>query len=501
MKMCFLKLIVFAIVMSLSASCSKSSDSTTPTIEPTTPAPTGLMPVSETAYAFPGAEGFGRDATGGRGGSVIEVTNLNDNGTGSLRAAINASGARTIVFRVSGRIVLNSPLVIKNGNVTIAGQTAPGDGICISNNTVTVDADNVIIRYLRFRLGDEAKVENDALNGKNHQNIIIDHCSMSWSVDETASFYDNKNFTMQYCIISESLYNSVHGKGRHGYAGIWGGQNASFHHNLISDHTSRTPRFNGSRYSGKPELEIVDFRNNVIYNWGSTNSAYGNEGGNINMVNNYYKAGPATPGNLATSSASNKRNRILNYTSYYFSSDAAVYPDTLFGGKFFIDGNNVHGYADVTADNWTLGVQKDSYAKASQLISVARKTTPFAFGTVTTQSAQDAYKTVLDHAGATLPKRDAVDTRIVNEIRTGVETYGGTYAGGQSGQASGIIDSQSSIGWPVYNSTQAPLDTDWDGMPDEWEIAKGLNPKVVDHNKRNLSTGYDNLEVYLNSIQ
>jgi hypothetical protein len=495
-KMQSLKWLIVAVVVSVFCSCSKADSSSTPD-----PTPTGPTPVQETAYAFPGAEGFGRNTTGGRGGTVIEVTNLNDNGAGSLRAAVNAAGARTIVFRVSGRIMLNSSLVIKNGNLTIAGQTAPGDGICVSNNTVTVDADNVIIRYMRFRLGDEAKVENDALNGKNHQNIIVDHCSMSWSVDETASFYDNKNFTMQYCIISESLYNSVHDKGKHGYAGIWGGQNASFHHNLISDHSSRNPRFNGSRYSGKPDLEIVDFRNNVIYNWGSTNSAYGNEGGNVNMVNNYYKPGPATPGSLSASSSSNKRNRILNYTSFYYSSDAAVYPDTLFGGKFFIDGNYVEGYPDVSADNWTKGVQKDSYSRAAELIDAARKTSPFPFGIVTTQTAQEAYASVLDNAGAILPKRDAVDTRIIQEVRTGVETYGGSYTGGQAGQVSGIIDTQASIGWPVYNSATPPVDTDHDGMPDDWETAHGLNPKLADNNKHNLSTGYDNLEVYLNSIK
>lgn len=497
MKLTFLKMICRAFAIISLASCSKNSVTGTGAPTPVTQP----IAVVETAYAFPGAEGFGRDVTGGRGGDVIEVTNLNDNGTGSLRAAINTTGTRIIVFRVSGRIVLTSALSIKTGNVTIAGQTAPGDGICISNNTVTVDADNVIIRYIRFRLGDEDKVENDALNGRNHQNIIIDHCSMSWSVDETASFYDNKNFTMQYCILSESLFHSVHGKGDHGYAGIWGGQNASFHHNLISDHTSRTPRFNGSRYSGKADLELVDFRNNLIYNWGSINSAYGNEGGNVNMVNNYFKPGPATPGNLTVSSATNKRNRIFNYTSYYYSTDAAIYPDTLFGGKMFIDGNFLEGYADVTTDNWTKGVQKDSYAKAAQLITNAQKTTPFFFGTITTESAQEAYTSVLNNAGATLPKRDAVDARIVNEVKTGVEIYGATYAGGQAGQISGIIDSQTNVGgWPAYNSVTAPVDTDHDGMPDDWEVAKGLNPNVADNNKKTLSTGYDNLEVYLNSI-
>jgi hypothetical protein len=501
MVKCSKLLLAAFVALSVFSSCKKNvssgsgSSTANPVVSPT--------PVNETAYAFPGAEGFGRNATGGRGGTIIEVTNLNDNGTGSLRAAIQASGPRIIVFKVSGRILLSSALTIKNGDVTIAGQTAPGDGICISNNTLTVDADNVIIRYMRFRLGDEAKVENDALNGRNHQNIIIDHCSMSWSVDETASFYDNKNFTMQYCIISESLYHSVHDKGDHGYAGIWGGQNATFHHNLIANHTSRNPRFCGSRYTGKPDLEIVDFRNNVIYNWGSINSAYGNEGGNVNMVNNYYKPGPATPGSLTTSSTSNKRNRILNYTSYYYSSDAAVYPDTLWGGKFYIEGNFVEGFPDVTSDNWTKGVQKDSYTRASQLLAASRQTTPFAFGTITTETAQDAYQSVLAKAGATLPKRDAVDARIINEAKTGIATYGGAaYTSGQAGVPSGIIDTQTDVGgWPTYNSTTPPVDNDHDGMPDEWEKAKGLDPNnASDASKKTLSTGYTNIEVYINSL-
>lgn len=489
----------FATIMLLSA-CSKKSDGVggSPTGSGTPPT---YNPIVETAYAFPGAEGFGRNATGGRGGGVIEVTNLNDYGPGSLRAAAEAKGARTIVFRVSGRIILKTPIIIKYGDITIAGQTAPGDGICVSENTFTIDADNVIIRYMRFRLGDEAQVVNDAMNGRNRQNIIIDHCSMSWSVDETASFYDNKNFTMQYCIISESLYHSIHGKGDHGYGGIWGGKNASFHHNLICDHSSRNPRFNGSRYSGLPNLEIVDFRNNVIYNWGNINSAYGNEGGNVNMVNNYYKPGPATPGSLTTSSASNKRNRILNYTSYYYANDAAVYPDTLFGGKFYIDGNYVDGYPDVTADNWTKGVQSDGYGGSAALIAASRQANPFPFGVITTQSATDAYTSVLKGAGAILPKRDTLDARVVNETRTGTATFGGTYNGGPGGLVSGIIDTQSVIGWPDYNSTTAPVDTDHDGMPDSWETANGLNPNSADNNKHYLSTGYDNLEVYLNSIK
>src|SRR5829696_1119730 len=458
--------------------------------------------------AFPGAEGGGRFATGGRGSTVYEVTNLNDAGAGSLRDAVSQPD-RTIVFRVSGVIRLASKLTIRQPNLTIAGQTAPGDGICITGYTVSISASNIILRHLRFRLTDESKVDDDALNSFSsdirYQNIIIDHCSLSWSVDETGTFYNVKDFTLQWCILSESLYRSVHDKGDHGYAGIWGGQNASFHHNLIAHHTSRNPRFNGSRYTGQPDLEVVDFRNNVIYNWGSANSVYGGEGGHYNMVNNYYKPGPATPGSLTTSSATNKRNRILNYTSYYYSSDAAVYPDTLFGGKFYIDGNYVHGYPDVTADNWTRGVQKDSYAKADSLIAAARQSSPFSFAPITTQSAEDAYGAVLENVGATLPHRDATDVRIINETRNGTATFeGAAYAAVTSTgvtHPSGIIDTQNDVGGlQVYSSTAAPVDNDSDGMPDDWETANGLNPNDASDRNNIHSSGYTMLEVYLNNI-
>ena len=441
-----------------------------------------IVSVAQTP-AFPGAEGGGKYVTGGRGGEVISVDNLNDKGDGSFRKAIEAEGPRTIIFRVSGIIELQKTIHIKNGDLTIAGQTAPGDGICLKNYGIRVDADNVIIRYIRVRPGDEMREENDAITGVRHKNIIIDHCSFSWALDEVASFYDNENFTMQWCIISESLYHSWHHKGDHGYGGIWGGLNASFHHNLISDHTSRNPRFCGSRYSGNAENEKTDFRNNVVYNWGF-NSVYGGEEGSYNMVNNYYKAGPATKKDV--------RHRILNLTQMFYNP--SINPDTLRAGWFFIDGNVVEGNPEISKDNWNGGVQGKGVDKAA--IEKSKLTTPVEYTPIETDDAKTVFQPVLKCAGASLV-RDAVDKRIIAEAKSGKEKFGASFDGG----GKGIIDSQADVGgWPVLKSEAPPKDSDNDGMPDKWEKENGLQPDIPDNNSYLLNSDYTNLEVYINSL-
>jgi len=415
------------------------------------------------ALAFPGADGFGKYTSGGRGGKVYTVTTLQDDGPGSFREAVKAKEKRIIVFAVSGNIELKSPITIHQGDVTIAGQSAPGDGICIQNQPVSIQANNVIIRFLRFRLGDLAGLETDALGGtKYSENVIIDHCSVSWATDECASFYRNRNFSLQWCIISESLNKSVHTKGEHGYGGIWGGMGASFHHNILAHHTSRLPRFSGSSTTLNPPDELVDFRNNVIYNWAGNNT-YGGERGKYNVVNNYYKAGPATKP---------KTNWMLNPSSPF--------------GKFYVHGNIYYGNEPVSADNWNGGI------KASDLDSV-RAASPFEGETIKEQSAQSAFDDVVKYAGASL-KRDAVDKRVVHEICTGTAT---------SGQGrDGIIDSQRDVGgWPVLQSTPAVKDTDADGLPDAWEKKHHLNATdPSDASKTPTDSHYTYIERYLNEL-
>lgn len=443
--------------------------------------------------AFPGADGFGKYTTGGRGGKVIIVENLNDSGPGSLREAVETKGPRIVVFNVSGTIHLESPLTISKPDITIAGQSAPGDGICIADNYVKIKADNVIIRFIRSRLGDVHGINDDAMNCIRNKDIIIDHCSLSWSIDETGSFYDNENFTLQWCILSESLYKSAHAKGQHGYGGIWGGMKASFHHNLLAHHTSRNPRFCGARYhQSTADKELVDFRNNVIYNWGF-NSSYAGESGKTNMVANYYKPGPATKKNV--------QKRILEA---WKSTDRRGTHDY---GKFYIADNIMSGNDEVSSDNWK-GVDIKNYNEQEKInehlkgnaydsiFPLIKVDSPFLHEISYTQPAEDAYISVLAHAGVSL-KRDEVDKRIIREVETGTATFGDSY-----GEKLGIIDSQNSVGgWPILNSSVPPKDSDNDGIPDEWEIKNGLDPQNTnDATQYSLSDKYSNIEVYLNQL-
>ena len=418
------------------------------------------------APAFPGVEGFGKYTVGGRGGKVIEVTNLNDAGPGSFRAAVSAKGPRTVVFRVSGTIALESELKIREPYLTIAGQTAPGDGICIKNYQVNFDTSQVIMRYLRFRPGDEKGKEQDAFGGAGNQ-IVVDHCSASWGVDETFSINKAANLTVQWCLVSESLYHSIHKKGNHGYGGLWGGPGGSWHHNILAHHSSRNPRASGNVDSG-----LMDYRNNVIYNWGF-NSAYGGELWPRNWINNYYKSGPATDDKV--------RGRI------FLQKDPR--------GKMFAAGNFVAGFPAISADNWNGGINFAPDGEATE--KTLRVDRPFVVAPVTTQSAEVAYGLVLAQAGASLV-RDAVDRRVVEEIRTGTATFGASYKGG----GKGIIDSQKDVGgWPELRSLPAPVDTDHDGVPDVWEQAHGLNPQdPADGPRATTPGGYTNLERYLNSL-
>lgn len=443
---------------------------------------------SEMPVAFPGAEGFGKYTTGGRGGKVYIVSNLNDNGPGSLREAVVAKGKRIIVFAVSGTIHLEKKLFIK-ADVTIAGQTAPGDGICLADYPVSLSGDNIIIRYLRFRMGDryqsqQGKVDgsggDDAFSSSRRKHIIIDHCSMSWSTDEVCSVYGGDSTTLQWNIISEPLNYSYHFETgdtdweHHGYGGIWGGSHLSAHHNLFAHCISRNPRFNGARLGA--EDEFVDYRNNVIYNW-EHNNVYGGEGGRYNVVNNYYKYGPATNKNV--------RYRIVNPSK----------TEKIPFGKFFVDGNYVDGAADISKNNWNgidMGKKATAEEKKEAIVNNA-----FPAEAIPEQSAVDAYNCILQCGGASFPKRDTMDQRIINNVKNRT----GKIVDVQGGYPHGTAYDQTKNAWPSLQSLPALADTDKDGMPDEWEKKKRLNiSNDADAKEYTLDKNYTNIEVYINGL-
>ena len=463
----------------------------------------------EKTPAFPGAEGFGRYVTGGRGGKVYHVTNLNDAGEGSLRWALNQNGAKTIVFDVSGTIHLKSSLDISKGNVTIAGQTAPGEGICVADYPMQIKTNNVIVRYMRFRLGNKNVQVNgadgwDGFGGFDQSDIIVDHCSVSWSIDECLSIYGNKNTTVQWCLVAQSLQDAGHSKGSHGYGGNWGGSGASFHHNLMAHHESRVPRL-GPRYTTQLD-ERMDMRNNVFYNY-CGNGCYGGEAMNVNIVNNYYKPGPGTA-QIGTT----KQERIAGLgirTESYITSYPDYAPTLHVWGKYFVEGNVNPKYNAVTNDNWQYGIYNQINASSNdglyneEVKDSIRLSQPIDYVVTTTHTAEQAYEKVLAYAGASL-HRDTFDDLMVNDTREGLATYTG------AGNHKGIIDSQEDnrpadasddwSAWPTLNSAPAPADTDRDGMPDDWEAANGLNPNDASDGAITTSDGYTNLEHYLNSI-
>lgn len=408
--------------------------------------------------AFPGAEGFGSGTVGGRGGRAIYVRSLADSGPGSLRAAVKEKGPRTILFAVSGIIDLKSPVDVTEPYVTIAGQSAPGDGVCLRGFGLRVDTHDVVIRFLRSRPGDLAGREVDAVSiGGESYNVVVDHSSATWCVDECLSPSGGiRDVTVQWSLIGESLNRSVHGKGDHGYGSLVravGG--VSLHHNLWIHNSARNPRL-GDNYK-RPPFPVFDVRNNVMYNWGGVCSGMTGDKLSANYVGNYLKPGV---------NSSKKAPIVLTKTA-----DVA----------YFVEGNVVEGRPQFKGEAM-FEPQEEGGRRLFRLVDSA-----FEAPAISATAAEAALKEVLEYVGAVLPKRDAVDARLVEHVRTG------------SGR---MIDSQKDVGgWPEYRSPAAPADADGDGMPDEWEKRRGLNPALAaDGAADRDGDGYTNLEEYLNGV-
>jgi len=476
-----------------------------------------LLFVNAQQIAFPGAEGAGRFASGGRGTAtsptkVFEVTNLSDaNTVGSFRYACSQSVSkfpyRTIVFCVSGTIHLNSKLAIP-ANTTVAGQTSPGDGICLADYPVTLNGNNIIVRYMRFRMGDKNQLKtnipgcgvpvapftdttclplktsggDDALGGFYNHNVIIDHCTVGWGGDESLTIYRGDSLTLQWNFITEGLNYSYHFETgdkdfeHHGYGGIWGALHGTFHHNLFAHFKSRNPRFAGNTDYPVGSIERVDFRNNVIYDW-ELFTAYGGEGGQYNIVNNYYKSGPST--------SSSTKFRVVNVDSSVADGYA----------HYYLDGNYMYGSAAITKNNWS-GAYMMSGKAADTVISKVTTTFIPEYLPSFTNTAQETYDTVLKYAGVTIPNRDTLDQRIVNDVENRI----GRLIDVQGGFPHATPYSMTVNAWPALNSSPAPLDSDHDGMPDSWENANKLNPNDASDRTLIAPNGYTNLENYLNGI-
>ncbi|MCJ8210034.1 polysaccharide lyase [Mucilaginibacter sp. RS28] len=453
--------------------------------------------------AFPGAEGGGAYSFGGRGGKVYVVTSLADRGPGTFREACEQGGARIIVFNVSGIIRLKTPVIIRAPYITIEGQTAPGDGVCIAGESTWINTHDVVIRYMRFRRGatDVAR-RDDALGGNPVGNIIIDHVSASWGLDENMSIYRHVydrggskqekmptvNVTIQNSIFSEALdtYN-------HAFGSTIGGLNSTFMRNLWANNIARNPSVGMYGDFG--------FVNNVVFNWWNRSADGGDNNSFFNFINNYYKPGPITPKDQPVG------HRILKPESGRSKESKNLF------GRVYANGNVMDGNERVTKNNWDGGIQIADMPDAGRYTDSIKSDKPFAMAKVTTIDAQKAYDYVLANAGASLPKRDAVDVRVTNDVRTGKITYVDNTANSNGSQfvkhrlpddsyKKGIITDVNQVGgYPEYKGTPYE-DTDKDGMPDEYEIKHGLNPK--NDNDASLPAknggGYTNIEVYLNSV-
>lgn len=440
--------------------------------------------VKAQTLAFPSAEGYGKYTTGGRGGKVYVVTNLNDSGAGSLREAIEAKGPRFVVFAVDGTIELKSTLKITNDNITIAGQSAPGDGICLKDYPLSISASNVIVRYIRIRVGDKYSHDSDAVSGGRYgqKNVILDHLSVSWSIDECLSIYKTENLTVQWCLIAHSLNQSKHTKGNHGFGGIWGGYKATFHHNMLANHASRNPRF-----SSVDGTKWVDFRNNVIYNWDYKTAYGGGHHAEINIVGNYYKPGPAS-----------KHTRFLDVAEdgtgrYYVSKNVMV-------GHKEITAQNAKGVNDKpgrkyissqTNEQRIRGIAPEARPTPGEETASCLVETTFPYEPIYEDSPKKAYKRILKDVGCSF-SRDKYDSAILHHVQKGKAL----------GSPTGIINTPEEVGgWPLLQKGKPLTDSDMDGIPDTWEKKHKLNPNdASDASLFTLDNDYTNIETYLNSL-
>lgn len=476
--------------------------------------------------AFPGAEGGGMFTFGGRGGRVLTVTNLNDSGPGSFRWACEQGGARIVVFNVSGIIHLKSPISVQAPYITIAGQTAPGEGVSIADETFNINTHDVIVRHMRFRRGKTSVwSRDDAFGGNPVGNIMIDHCSCEWGLDENISFYrhmfdlgDGKgriktptvNVTIQNTISAKALDNW-----NHSFGSTIGGENTTFIRNLWASNTGRNPSIG---WGG-----VFNFINNVVFNWEHRTADGGDYATMGNFINNYYKPGPITPRNKPIAfrivAPESRSIRMLPYRQF---------------GRIYAAGNIMEGYPEVTCDNWNGGIQlidKDGTPGNAEETELMHATEPFEMAPLQIMGSEQAFHWVLENAGATLPCRDILDQRVIEEVRTGVPYYVKDYEkrvkdnpwGDMWGldpvsqNAEGlfkyrrlpndsyklgiITDPRQMGGYPDYKSWQPYVDTDRDGMPDEWERQYGLNPNDPSDANGDLNgDGYTNIEKYINGI-